>query len=173
MSSGKNDAKEHIHKLGDIMLEQLNFCLRGFKWKLPAAFCRVSSFLMYSSFRQSAVMPCPRYRNSFTQLSSSFQILTAVEYRPLDCFGRTSIHTVFVVLHAMSWGPACTHIPPRVSRAVTMGAWYTCVHVPGAVAPAEQIKGAALSELFVWPILSSHSDKFTVSCSRHFYWRVD
>ena len=44
--------------------------------------------------------------------------LPLVEYRPCDCFGRTSIHTVFVVLYTMSWGPAYAWlcIPPSVSE---------------------------------------------------------
>ena len=46
------------------------------------------------------------YRNSSTKLSSSYPSLTLVENWPCDCFGRTSTHTVFVVLYALSWGPS-------------------------------------------------------------------
>ena len=66
-------------------------------------------------------MICPRWWNSSSKLSSSFPSLTLVKYQPCDCFGRTSIHTLFVVLYTMSWGPAYVrHTSNSVWRAVTV-----------------------------------------------------
>ena len=89
------------------MTRTIGFCLDGCNETsiLPTAFCLLNCFLISISSSQWAVMTCPRSPNFSTNVSSLFPSPTLVEYRPCDRFGPTSIHTVFVVLYTMSWGP--------------------------------------------------------------------
>ena len=111
-----------------IRLEQLNFCFNRCKWEFPdehVANCILPPELFFNIFISTVCSHDMSYRqrNSSAKLSSSFPSLTLVENRPYDCFGRTSIHTVFVVLYTMSWGPAYARDASKsVQRAVTVGA---------------------------------------------------
>ena len=62
----------------------------------PTAFYLMNCFLIFLSSRQSAVMTCPRYRNSWTKLSSSFSSLTLVEYRPSDLLWSDQVCSTIV-----------------------------------------------------------------------------
>ena len=109
-----------------IQLEQLDFCLNKCKWELPdqhISNCILPPEFFFNILLISTVCSHDMSRNSSTKLSSSSPSLTLVENCPCDCFGQTSIHTVFVVLYTMSWGPAYErHTSKNVWNAVTVGA---------------------------------------------------
>ena len=94
-----------------VWLERFDFSLHWCKWELPdqhIANCILTPELFFNIFNDSTV--CSRdmsYEAKYVQKAKfPFPSLTVIEYRPCDCFGRTSIHTVFVVLYTMSWGLA-------------------------------------------------------------------
>ena len=84
-----NDAYEHIHKWGNNMTWTVEFLPQKAQMRTswPAYsqqhFAWWIVFLISLSSRQTAVMQCPRQRNSWTKLSSSFPSLTLVEYHSL------------------------------------------------------------------------------------------
>ena len=119
--------------------EQLDFCLHRYKWDLPdqhIANCILPSELLFPislSSRQSAVMKCQRKWNSSTKLNSPFPSLTVVEYWLWVCFGRTSIHTVFLCCIQCHEVQPMRDMPPRVSEQQLPWAQVTPYHLHNSV----------------------------------------
>ena len=114
-----------------IWLEQLDFCLHMWKWELPyqhIAYCILPSGLFFQYLYHFDSLQSWHVLG-ITKLPDKAKFLIS---EPDSCWvptvrsRRTSIHTVFVVLFTMCWGPAyALHTFKSVWRAVTVGATNT------------------------------------------------